>query len=76
MVYSPLIRGATSLIYEGKPVGTPDCGVYWKLCDKWNVRSMYTSPTALRAIKREDPDCIVFKKHKFENLTGNSNFYL
>ncbi len=71
MVYTPLIMGATTAIFEGKPVGTPDCGVLWRMIDKWKVKSFYTSPTALRAIKREDPDCKIFKSHKLKYLRGN-----
>ena len=64
------------MIFEGKPVGTPDCGVLWSLCDKWNVKAFYTAPTALRAIKREDSDCKVFKSYKLEKLTGMKYDYI
>jgi propionyl-CoA synthetase len=66
MVYGPLIRGATSLIYEGKPVGTPHAGRFWELCQKYNVNALYTSPTALRAIKKEDPDAKIFKSYNLD----------
>merc|ERR1712166_86628 len=56
IVYGPLLGGCTSVLYEGKPVGTPDCTAFWKTAVKYNVEAMFTAPTALRAIKREDPD--------------------
>ncbi|QDF66559.1 propionyl-CoA synthetase [Shewanella sp. SNU WT4] len=54
IVYGPLLMGATSLLFEGKPVGTPDAGIYWRTIAKYGVRSFFTAPTAIRAIKRED----------------------
>jgi propionyl-CoA synthetase len=56
IVYGPLLAGATAVLYEGKPVGTPDAGVYWRLIEQHGVKAMFTAPTALRAIKKEDPD--------------------
>lgn len=55
IVYGPLIRGSTSIIYEGKPIGTPDCTAYFKVIEKYNVDVFYTSPTAMRSIRKEDP---------------------
>ena len=55
IIYGPLIHGATSLLFEGKPVGTPDAGTYWRIVKENNVRVLFTAPTAIRAIKREDP---------------------
>ena len=55
IVYGPLLHGATSLMFEGKPVGTPDAGVYWRVIEEHNVVAMFTAPTAFRAIKRADP---------------------
>jgi len=55
IVYAPLLNGSTTLLYEGKPVGTPDPGAFWRVIDQHDVRVMFTAPTALRAIKREDP---------------------
>lgn len=66
MVYGPLIRGATSILYEGKPVGTPHAGKFWEICKKYNVKALYTSPTALRAIKKEDPDANIFKSYDLD----------
>lgn len=53
--YGPLIAGATTIVYEGKPVGTPDAGAFWRVIQNHRVKSLFTAPTALRAIKREDP---------------------
>jgi propionyl-CoA synthetase len=56
IVYGPLLYGCTSILYEGKPVGTPDAGAFWRVIDEHDVRVFFTAPTAFRAIKREDPD--------------------
>jgi propionyl-CoA synthetase len=56
IVYSPLINGATTVLYEGKPVGTPDAGAFWRVISEYGVRALFTAPTAIRAIKKEDPD--------------------
>ena len=56
IVYAPLIYGCTSVLYEGKPVGTPDAGAFWRVIEQHRVRVFFTAPTAFRAIKREDPD--------------------
>ncbi len=55
IVYGPLLHGCTSVLYEGKPVGTPDAGAYWRLIAEHGVVAMFTAPTAFRAIKKEDP---------------------
>jgi propionyl-CoA synthetase len=56
IVYGPLLAGCTTILYEGKPVGTPDAGAFWRVCRDHGVQTLFTSPTALRAIKREDPE--------------------
>jgi propionyl-CoA synthetase len=56
IVYAPLFVGATTVLYEGKPVGTPDAGAFWRLIDDYNVKALFTAPTAIRAIRKEDPD--------------------
>ncbi len=56
IVYAPLLRGATTVVYEGKPVKTPDAGAFWRLIEEYQVKSFFTAPTAFRAIKKEDPD--------------------
>jgi propionyl-CoA synthetase len=55
IVYAPLLTGCTTILYEGKPVGTPDAGAFWRVISEWKVNALFTAPTALRAIKREDP---------------------
>jgi len=54
--YAPLLAGCTSVLFEGKPVGTPDAGVYWRVIDSHGVKTLFTAPTAFRAIRKEDPD--------------------
>lgn len=56
IVYAPLLQGATTIVYEGKPVGTPDAGIFWKVIEQHGVNILFTAPTAIRAIKREDPE--------------------
>lgn len=53
--YAPLIHGNTTVVFEGKPVGTPDAGTFWRVIEEYDVKSFFTAPTAFRAIKREDP---------------------
>ena len=55
IVYAPLFKGATTVLFEGKPVGTPDAGVFWRVISQHKVKCQFTAPTAFRAIKREDP---------------------
>ena len=54
--YAPLIAGCTTIVFEGKPVGTPDAGTFWRVIEEHGVKSFFTAPTAFRAIKREDPE--------------------
>jgi propionyl-CoA synthetase len=56
IVYAPLIHGCTTVLYEGKPVGTPDPGAFWRVISEYGVNVLFTAPTAFRAIKRDDPD--------------------
>jgi propionyl-CoA synthetase len=56
IVYAPLLHGCTTVLYEGKPVGTPDAGAFWRVCADHKVNVLFTAPTAIRAIKREDPE--------------------
>ena len=56
IVYAPLLLGCTTVLYEGKPVGTPDAGAFWRVCAQHGVDTLFTAPTAIRAIKREDPE--------------------
>jgi propionyl-CoA synthetase len=55
IVYAPLLTGATTVMYEGKPVGTPDAGAFWRVVEQHGVTAMFTAPTAIRAIRKEDP---------------------
>ena len=56
IVYAPLLVGATTIVYEGKPIGTPDAGAFWRVCADHKVVTLFTAPTAIRAIAKEDPD--------------------
>ncbi|MDE8653915.1 AMP-binding protein [Novosphingobium album (ex Liu et al. 2023)] len=56
IVYAPLLVGATTVLFEGKPVGTPDPGTFWRVIDRHKVKAFFTAPTAIRAIRKEDPD--------------------
>jgi propionyl-CoA synthetase len=55
-LYGPLLTGAATVLYEGKPVGTPDASAFWRLVEEYKINSMFTAPTALRAIRKDDPD--------------------
>ncbi|MCB1630170.1 MAG: AMP-binding protein, partial [Xanthomonadales bacterium] len=55
IVYAPLIHGCATVLFEGKPVKTPDAGTFWRVIQDWNVSVLFTAPTAIRAIKKEDP---------------------
>ena len=68
IVYGPLLRGATTIIFEGKPVGTPHCGKVWEIIEKHRVKAFYTSPTAMRAVKREDHDYKEMSKYDLSSL--------
>jgi propionyl-CoA synthetase len=66
--YGPLIAGATTVVFEGKPVGTPHPGVFWRIIQNHRIKSFFTAPTALRAIKREDPTGEWIKRYKLHDL--------
>ena len=68
IVYGPLFAGCTSILYEGKPIGTPDAGSFWRVIEKNNVKVLFTAPTAFRAIKRADPDGSFITKHNISSL--------
>lgn len=63
IVYAPLLHGCTTVMYEGKPVGTPDAGAFWRVIAEHKVATMFTAPTAFRAIKKEDPDGQLIKDY-------------
>jgi propionyl-CoA synthetase len=68
IVYAPLISGATTVLYEGKPVGTPDAGAFWRLIDEHKVKAVFTAPTAIRAIKKEDPTAELLGRYDTSSL--------
>lgn len=68
IAYGPLIVGATAILYEGKPVGTPDAGAYWRIVQDHKVATMFTAPTAIRAIKRENPEGELLKSYNVSSL--------
>ncbi len=68
IVYGPLLYGLTTLMFEGKPVGTPDAGAYWRLVQDHKINAIFTAPTAFRAIRRDDPDGALIKKYDRSSL--------
>ncbi|MDR3435867.1 propionyl-CoA synthetase [Telmatospirillum sp.] len=63
IVYAPLLHGCTTVVYEGKPVGTPDAGAFWRMIAQHKIETLFTAPTAFRAIKREDPEALLLKNY-------------
>jgi len=68
IVYGPLLAGATTVVYEGKPVGTPDAGAFWRVVEEHRVKVLFTAPTAIRAIRREDPEGELVNEHDISSL--------
>lgn len=68
IVYGPLLAGCTTILYEGKPVRTPDAGAFWRVIEQHGVQTLFTAPTALRAIKKEDPDGLLLKQYNIQSL--------
>ena len=68
IVYAPLLAGATTVLYEGKPVGTPDPGAFWRVVAEHGVKTLFTAPTAIRAIKKEDPHGTYCARHDLSTL--------
>lgn len=68
IVYGPLLHGNTTIIYEGKPVGTPDAGAFWRVLSEYKVAAFFTAPTALRAIKKEDPTGSLIRNYDLSHL--------
>lgn len=66
IIYGPLLKGATTVIYEGKPIGTPDAGAFWRVISEHRVKVLFTAPTAFRAIKKEDPQGELIKKYDLD----------
>ncbi|MGL4322759.1 MAG: propionyl-CoA synthetase [Beijerinckiaceae bacterium] len=73
IVYAPLLIGATTIVYEGKPVGTPDPGAFWRMIEEHKIVSLFTAPTAFRAIRKEDPQAEHLKRY---NLKGFRALFL
>jgi propionyl-CoA synthetase len=73
IVYAPLLHGCTTILYEGKPVGTPDAGAFWRVIAEHGVRTLFTAPTAFRAIKKEDPSGALLRGH---DLSGFEALFL
>jgi propionyl-CoA synthetase len=68
IVYAPLLVGATTVLYEGKPVGTPDAGAFWRVISNHGVKALFTAPTAIRAIKKVDPDAAEVAKYPLDTF--------
>jgi propionyl-CoA synthetase len=68
IVYAPLLAGCTTVLYEGKPVGTPDAGAFWRVVARHRVQVLFTAPTAFRAIRRDDPQAELLRPHDVRSL--------
>ena len=68
IVYGPLIHGCASVLYEGKPIGTPDAGAYWRVIEDYKVAAFFTAPTGLRAVRKEDPEAKLLKNYDIASL--------
>ncbi len=68
IVYAPLIHGCTSVLYEGKPIGTPDAGAFWRVVSEYNVKALFAAPTAFRAIKKQDSEAALANKYNLDSL--------
>ena len=68
IVYGPLIKGCTTILYEGKPVRTPDAGAFWRVIAEHQVKTFFVAPTAFRAVKKEDPDCEHLRRYDIDCL--------
>jgi propionyl-CoA synthetase len=68
IVYAPLLHGCTSVLYEGKPIGTPDAGAFWRVIEEYQVVAFFTAPTAFRAVRKEDPEARLLRKHSIASL--------
>ena len=68
IVYGPLIAGCSTILYEGKPVRTPDAGAFWRVCEEYKVNALFSAPTAFRAVAKEDPDAALMQKYDLSHL--------
>ena len=73
IVYAPLLAGCTTVLYEGKPVGTPDAGAFWRVVAEHGVRTLFTAPTAFRAIRKEDPEGEHLGRHDLSRFERSSS---
>lgn len=70
VVYAPLLNGCSTVLYEGKPVGTPDAGAFWRVIEEYRVRTLFVAPTAFRAIKQADPQAELAEKYDLSSLNA------
>ena len=68
IVYAPLLHGCATVLYEGKPIGTPDAGAFWRVVDEYKVAAFFTAPTALRAVRKEDPHATLLQYYSIASL--------
>jgi propionyl-CoA synthetase len=68
IVYGPLLAGCTTIVYEGKPIRTPDAGAFWRVCAEYGAKALFAAPTAFRAIKKEDPESELLKAYDLSKL--------
>ncbi len=68
IVYGPLLAGCSTIVYEGKPVRTPDAGAFWRVCEEYKVNALFSAPTAFRAIAKEDPDAALMENYDLSHL--------
>lgn len=68
IVYAPLLQGCTTVVYEGKPVRTPDAGAFWRVIEEYNVKAAFAAPTAFRAIRKEDPEGLLIANYNLDCL--------
>ncbi|MFS1704192.1 propionyl-CoA synthetase [Alteromonas sp. AMM-1] len=68
IVYGPLLHGCTTVVYEGKPVRTPDAGAFWRMVDEYKIKALFAAPTAFRAIRKEDPEAAELSKYDISSL--------
>jgi propionyl-CoA synthetase len=68
IVYGPLLAGCTTIVFEGKPIKTPDAGAFWRVCEEYKVKTLFAAPTAFRAIRKEDPDSTLLSPYDISAL--------
>ncbi|MBU2978851.1 propionyl-CoA synthetase [Alteromonas sp. C1M14] len=68
IVYGPLLQGCTTVVYEGKPVRTPDAGAFWRMVEEYKIKTLFAAPTAFRAIRKEDPDANLIEQYDISSL--------